>query len=186
MNNLKIELMITENLELTQFGGLVKVRIPKQIKSGLLTDLDSPYLLTTQYLTPRLKVYRKVRRFEEYTGRGYDNIEWFPISNYKIRGAIEYEYVPWRTTIWNISIFRSLEIWKRIPTKRIFDSIGVLTIYGKRSINGKLGNANNKYFEKDENGNWIFIQWKNYKNDKFFTPLTEEAILKCKERARKK
>ncbi|MBA5630539.1 hypothetical protein [Moheibacter lacus] len=135
---------------------------------------------------PKLRVYKKVRRFDEFTGRGFDNIEWIPISNFKIKDGSEYEYVPWRSTIWNISVYRSLEIWKKIPSKKVFDSIGDLSIYGRRSINGKLGNANNKYFEKDNNGNWTFIQWKNYKNDKFFTPLTEEAILKCKERAKKK
>lgn len=135
---------------------------------------------------PKLKVYKKVKRYDEFNLRGYDNIEWIPISNYKIKEASEYEYVPWRSKIWNISIYRSLEIWKKIPTKKIFDSLGDLTVYGKRSINGKLGNANNKYFKKDQYNNWVFVEWKNYKNDNFFTPLSEFAILKCKERAKQK
>lgn len=133
---------------------------------------------------PKLKVYKKVRRHDEFTGRAFENIEWLPISNFKIQGGSEYEYVPWRSKVWNLSIYRSLEIWKRIPSEKIFDSIGNLSLYGKRSINGKLGSANNKYFKK-EDGKWVFIQWKNYKNDNFFTPFSDDEISKCKERAKK-
>lgn len=65
------------------------------------------------------------------------------------------------------------------------NSLGELTLFGKRSLSGKIGLANNKYFIKDDKKNWTYIKFRDWKNEKVFLPLSENAIAKCKERARK-
>ena len=48
-----------------------------------------------------------------------------------------------------------------------------------------MGTANGKYFKKDKNNNWNYIKPKEAKYEKVFLPLSEEAIMKCRERAKK-
>jgi len=76
-----------------------------------------------------------------------------------------------------------MEIWQKIPTDRIENSCGALTEQAKRSLNGKLGLANGKYFKKVEH-DWIFAQKKDEKSLRPFALLSINAVLKCKERAR--
>ena len=65
------------------------------------------------------------------------------------------------------------------------NSLGELTLFGKRSLSGKIGLANNKYLIKDESRNWVFMKFRDWKSEKVFFPFSESAILKCKERAKK-
>ena len=137
---------------------------------------------------PKLKIYKKVKKLNFETEQYYFNIEPDEITsqNFPItidRGIID---IFWRSKIWDIAIFRSMEIWKKIPSKKMENSIGKLTQNGKRSLSGKIGLANNKYFVKDDDKNWIQIKTRNLKNERAFFPLSEYANQKCKERTKKK
>ncbi|MDC8099679.1 hypothetical protein [Chryseobacterium rhizosphaerae] len=136
------------------------------------------------YLTPRLKIYKKVKRFNLVDEKYFDNIEAEPISNFPIPILKNEINIFWRQKIWDMAIYRSMEIWKKIPAEKIEASIGTLTVIGKRSLSGKLGNANNIYFMKDHKNNWVYIKEKEHKNEKFYVPLSLEAIEKCKLRAK--
>ncbi|WP_336702927.1 hypothetical protein [Chryseobacterium indologenes] len=136
------------------------------------------------YLTPRLKIYKKVKRFNLVDEKYFDNIEAEPISNFPIPIVKNEINIFWRQKTWDMAIYRSMEIWKKIPAEKIEASIGTLTIIAKRSLSGKLGNANNIYFMKDHKNNWVYIKEKEHKNEKFYVPLSLEAIEKCKLRAK--
>lgn len=96
----------------------------------------------------------------------------------------EKELLEWRDTIWNFAVYRSLEIWKKLPMDKIENSLGTLTKFGQNSLKGKLGSANNKFFKKANNGNWEYITFKQTSHQKEFSPFTNEAIEFCKKRAR--
>lgn len=68
---------------------------------------------------PKLKIYKKVKKLNFETEQYYFNIEPDEITsqNFPItidRGIID---IFWRSKIWDNAIFRSMEIWKKIPSK---------------------------------------------------------------------
>lgn len=111
----------------------------------------------TKFDNPRLKIYKKVKRLNLVDEKYFDNIEAEPISNFPIPIVKNEINIFWRQKIWDMCIYRSMEIWKKIPAEKIKASIGTLTVIGKRSLSGKLGNANNIYFIKDHKNNWVSL-----------------------------
>jgi hypothetical protein len=69
---------------------------------------------------------------------------------------------------------------------KIENSLGLLSDDAKKSLKGKLGAGNKKYFEKDGNENWAFIKFKETKHEIIFRSYGEKAIEICRNRARKK
>ena len=135
-------------------------------------------------MTPKLKICKKERRFDLYLEEYVYVIESKGFDKYQVEVIRNEPNIFWRQNIWNLLIYRSMEIWKKIPNKKIENSIGTLTPQAKKSLSGKMGVANNKYFKKVDN-NWIYFSPKENKYFKPFEPLSDNAILKCKERAKK-
>jgi hypothetical protein len=136
-------------------------------------------------LIPSIKIYKKERTYDYNFKEYIYEIKSEPLSKYKLEVIHNEPNIFWRQKTWDLVIYRSMEIWKKIPANKIESSIGKLTALAKRSLNGKMGTANGKYFRKDENNNWNFIKSKEVKYEKVFLPLSEEAIMKCRERAKK-
>lgn len=133
---------------------------------------------------PKLKICTEVKRYSLEFETHFKQVESEPISKYGISVIRGEKNVFWRIKVWDLAIYRSLEIYKKIPADRIESSIGTLTKTAKMSLSGKLGSANNKFFEKDDDNNWLFIKWKDLKYEHTFLPLNGNAILMCKKRAR--
>jgi hypothetical protein len=180
--------MIIKVLELTHFGGLAKVLIHQPTENGALKSSDTHSTLTMQYLTLELKSCAKEQRRDSETGLTYNEISERPLINFELEYPFsnERENIFWRTSIWNLAVYRSLEIWKSLPNNKIEKSIGTLSDSAKKSLKGKLGAGNKHYFKKDENGNWTFIKFKETKYESVFKPFSESAINICKNRARGK
>lgn len=117
-------------------------------------------------------------------------IEWTivhrEIINFDINhpGTNEREIIDWRETIWSFSMGRSLEIWKELNNQKIANSLGQLTKFAQRSLQGKLSSGKGKYYEKLDNGNWKFISLKQTPYQKEFRPFSIEALEHCKKRAK--
>ena len=141
--------------------------------------------MTTNYSIPKLKIYKKVKRYDLINEEYILISESVPVNTYKVEVIHNEPNIFWRQKMWDLAIYRSLEIWKKIPSARIDKSIGELTELARKSLGGKLGVANGTYFKKDAEKNWIFLKWKEEKSTKPFLPLSENAVKKCKERAKK-
>lgn len=50
----------------------------------------------------------------------------------------EREILGWRETIWNFSMYRSLEIWEVLSPKKIEASLGELSKFGQSSLKALL------------------------------------------------
>lgn len=180
--------MIIKALELTHFGGLAKVLIQQPIENGVSQSLDTRYALTMQYSTAELKICKMEQRTDSETGLRYSEISEYPVIDFVLDhpfGSFR-EFIAWRTSIWNLAVFRSLEIWKTLPLEKIERSLGELSADAKMSLKGKLGAGNMRYFEKDKNGNWVYNKFKETKYENIFKPFDENAIKLCKIRARAK
>lgn len=180
--------MIIKALELTYFGGLAKVLIPQQTENGVLRNSDTLYPLTIKFLTIELKSCVKDRQRDTETGIVYDQTKEYPIIDFDLEHPFgnHKERIAWRTSIWNLAVYRSLEIWKLLPNSKIEKSLGVLTDYAKKSLKGKLGAGNKKNFEKVDNQYWQLKSFKVTKYENIFQPFSDKAIEICKQRARKK
>ena len=137
------------------------------------------------YLIPNIKIYKKERIYDFNLEEYIYEIKPEFLSKYKLEIVHNEPNIFWRQKTWDLAIYRSMEIWRKIPANKLENSIGELTTLAKRSLSGKMGTANGKYFEKDKNNNWNFIKSKEAKYEKVFLPLSEEAIMKCRERAKK-
>lgn len=180
--------MTIKALELTHFGGLAKVLIQQPTENGALRNSDTPYALTIQYLTIELRSCVKEQKRDSETGFTYYEIMENPIINFDLDHPFGYhkEHIFWRTSIWNLAVYRSLEIWESLPGSKLEKSIGTLSDFAKKSLNGKLGVGNKKYFEKNENENWTFLKFKETKHESIFRPFSERTIEICRNRARKR
>jgi hypothetical protein len=141
-----------------------------------------------QYLTQELKICVKEKRSDIESGFGYEELIEKPIINFETDHPFGFhkEHIVWRTSVWNLAINRNFEIWKTLSTTKLENSIGELTDYAKKSLKGKLGAGNKKYFEKDKSNKWTFIKFKETKYENVFKPFSDQAIGKCRERARGK
>jgi hypothetical protein len=137
------------------------------------------------YLIPNIKIYKKERIYDFNLEEYIYEIKPEFLSKYKLEIVHNEPNIFWRQKTWDLAIYRSMEIWKKIPANKLENSIGELTTLAKRSLSGKMGTANGKYFNKDKNNNWNFIKPREAKYEKVFLPLSEEAIMKCRERAKK-
>lgn len=139
-------------------------------------------------MTLELRNCVKERQKDSETGITYEEIVEIPIINFDLEQPFGYhqESITWRTSIWNLAVYRSLEIWKSLSNSKIEKSLGTLSDYAKKSLKGKLGAGNKKYFEKTDNKNWVFIKFKETKYENVFRPFSKEAIEICKRRARNK
>lgn len=137
------------------------------------------------YLIPNIKIYKKERIYDFNLEEYIYEIKPEYLSKYKLEVVHNEPNIFWRQKTWDLAIYRSMEIWRKIPANKLENSIGELTNLAKRSLSGKMGTANGKYFKKDKNNNWNFIKPKEAKYEKVFLPLSEEAIMKCRERAKK-
>ena len=138
------------------------------------------------YLIPKLRILKKEkiqRTPNDFLLEEYEIIT-EKISKYGVKVLHNEPNIFWRQKTWDLAIYRSMEIWKTIPSNKIESSIGKLTTLAKRSLSGKMGTANGKYFKKDKNNNWNFMKPKEFKYEKVFLPLSDEAIMKCRERAK--
>tara|TARA_R110002049_G_scaffold285934_1_gene467471 strand:+ start:158 stop:577 length:420 start_codon:yes stop_codon:yes gene_type:complete len=136
-------------------------------------------------LIPNIKIYKKERIYDFNLEEYIYEIKPEFLSKYKLKVVHNEPNIFWRQKTWDLAIYRSMEIWRKIPANKLENSIGELTTLAKRSLSGKMGTANGKYFKKDKNNNWNFIKPKEAKYEKVFLPLSEEAIMKCRERAKK-
>ena len=141
--------MIIETSELIHFGGLVKVLTQKPTVNGQLKNSDNPCRLTTNYSIPKLKIYKKVKRYDLINEEYILISESVPVNTYKVEVIHNEPNIFWRQKMWDLAIYRSLEIWKKIPSARIDKSIGELTELARKSLGGKLVVANGTYFKKD-------------------------------------
>lgn len=136
-------------------------------------------------MIPNIKIYKKERVYDFNLEEYIYEIKSELLSKYKLEVMPNEPNIFWRLKTWDLAIYRSMEIWRKIPANKLENSIGELTTLAKRSLSGKMGTANGKYFKKDRNNNWNFIKSKEAKYEKVFFPLSEEAIMKCRERAKK-
>ncbi|WP_347174276.1 hypothetical protein [Polaribacter uvawellassae] len=136
-------------------------------------------------MIPNIKIYKKERIYDFNLEEYIYEIKPEFLSKYKLKVVHNEPNIFWRQKTWDLAIYRSMEIWRKIPANKLENSIGELTTLAKRSLSGKMGTANGKYFKKDKNNNWNFIKPKEAKYEKVFLPLSEEAIMKCRERAKK-
>lgn len=112
-----------------------------------------------------------------------------PVAIFTSYDAISpyHNHASWCNNIWDFALHRSLEIWNRLSAAEIARSIGELTDFSQRSLNGKLGSGNNRYFTREvKNGTtyWIHQEFKQRSIDKIFKPFSKSAIEYCRERAR--
>ena len=136
-------------------------------------------------MIPNIKIYKKERVYDFNLEEYIYEIKSELLSKYKLEVMPNEPNIFWRLKTWDLAIYRSMEIWRKIPANKLENSIGELTTLAKRSLSGKMGTANGKYFKKDRNNNWNFIKSKEANYEKVFFPLSEEAIMKCRERAKK-
>ncbi|WP_299065519.1 hypothetical protein [uncultured Polaribacter sp.] len=136
-------------------------------------------------MIPNIKIYKKERIYDFNLEEYIYEIKPEYLSKYKLKVVHNEPNIFWRQKTWDLAIYRSMEIWRKIPANKLENSIGELTALAKRSLSGKMGTANGKYFKKDKDNNWNFIKPKEAKYEKVFLPLSEEAIMKCRERAKK-
>lgn len=141
-----------------------------------------------QYLRVELKSCVKEQLKDSETGLIYNEIVEKPLIKFDLEHPFgnHNENIYWRTSIWNLAVYRSLEIWKSLPNIKIEKSIGTLSEFAQKSLKGKLGSGNKKYFQKEHNGNWAFIQFKENKYENIFKPFSDNAISICRSRARRK
>lgn len=134
---------------------------------------------------PELKICKRVKKYDFDLEEYYTDIASEPVSNFKVNNLNNDINIFWRQKMWDVAIYRSMEVWKKMPIHKIEDSLGKLTNLAKKSLAGKLGNANKRFFAKDESKNWIFIKWKEQNNEKAFLQFNENAVIACKIRAKK-
>ena len=177
--------MTTTASELMLFGGLVKLRTARPTEGGVLTITDTRCLLSTRSCNLKLKIYKRETQQDEETGERFKVLVDSPLVDDHFHPEVDSHrtFLEWRETIWSFVLNRSLEIWESLPASRIESSIGKFTIKGKKSISGKLGSGNNKWFQRQGN-NWVHLEAKDYKYAPAFRPLSQSALDACKTRAR--
>jgi hypothetical protein len=186
MSTYKNELKTITEQELTLFGGLAKVLIAPKTGGGALNTLATPLPWTSQYLKPELKICR-LERLKDEDGEYYDGTVEYPFHQFENIGIPSHSayHYGWIETVWNFAVYRSLEIWRVLPVQKIQASLGGVTVFGAKSLQGKLGNANRRLLRKRLDGSWEFLNFKQTKHDRAFKPFSEEAIMLCKQRAKK-
>ncbi len=173
-------------LELTLFGGLAKVLTAQRTEDGVSKGLATHSLLKMRYLKQELKIYID-QVVEDEEGHDMVVMKRYPIIILDEAGQpLGIHGIAWRETIWNSAVYRSLEIWKKLPKDKLENSLGKLTSFAKKSLNGKLGANNKNYLKKDGQNNWVFIAFKQTIHDKAFQPFSEKAIIECRKRAKAK
>ncbi|HOJ19867.1 MAG TPA: hypothetical protein PLT92_14980, partial [Ignavibacteriaceae bacterium] len=104
--------MIMKVSELTLFGGLAKMQIPKGTKSGVLKGLDTHYLLTMRSYKVTLKICKKKKVYDEFDKIYFDDIvkeEIIELDNENPFNKVKV-VEDWKKTIWDYAFIRSLEI----------------------------------------------------------------------------
>ncbi len=140
-----------------------------------------------RYWKKELKVYKLVDKKDEETGERYKVQEPMVLLEEDFdqeRDSFRYD-LEWRVALWTFALNRSLEIWEKLSSKKIEAGLGNLTPLSKRSLSGKLGAGNGKFFIK-ENDDWMHIKAKEYKYLPAFRLFSLEAIDICRNRARSK
>ena len=140
MSNYKTEQTTTIHLEQMLFGGLAKVLIPWQTENGVLKNMDIRCPLTMSFSKPKLKILiNEMIRDEDNNpiefGQNYRDIINFDTNH---PNTNEREILGWRETIWNFSMYRSLEIWEVLSPKKIEASLGELSKFGQSSLKALL------------------------------------------------
>lgn len=139
------------------------------------------------YYQPKLRIFKNEILRDKYgiqCGMAIQDRDLVNLDD-NISTSNDLENIDWAHSVWNFALFRSLEIWKELDFDQISRSLGGVTKYAQRSLSGKLGSGNGKYYKRNEKGKWVFIYIKQTHIYKEFKPLTDKAIGLCQLRARK-
>ena len=89
------------------------------------------------YLIPNIKIYKKERIYDFNLEEYIYEIKPEFLSKYKLKVVHNEPNIFWRQKTWDLAIYRSMEIWRKIPANKLENSIGELTTLAKRSLSGK-------------------------------------------------
>jgi hypothetical protein len=153
------------------------------VNPGLLTTIELDSCLIITVANKSGLIYDEDRNRHKYDSPEIS----IPLSDIKARIGrfMNYRNVTWWVELFDILPVRSLEIWKLLDRNQLENSMGILSINAKQSLNGKIGGLNHKLFEftKDKKLKYKkFYPGKYYQ--KYIKPLSLKAIQLAKEMAK--